>query len=123
MDALILALAPGFVAGFAVQRVLEVLSAAFDYGVSLTFGGNATVDDPKFKARKTFWTAVISILMGLAIAGYAHVRVLQPLQFEAPDEWDLVITALVISAGTEGMNSILKWLGYKKDQAAEKTAG
>jgi hypothetical protein len=37
----------------------------------------------------------------------------------------VAVTALVISAGTEGLNSILKYLGYKKDEqkAETKAAG
>jgi hypothetical protein len=119
MDALVLALAPGFVAGFAVQRVLEIFDAVVDGLVTRFPVIKVAAGDDTFKARKAFWSAVISVILGFAIAYYTGVRVLQPLQFPAPDGWDMVITALVISAGSEGMNSILKWLGYKKDKAAE----
>ncbi len=109
MDALVLALAPGFVIGFAVQRLLEIVDAL----VTPLLG-----DVWKKPEVKGFVFAVLAIAAGFALASATGVRVLKPLGATASDNWDLVVTAFVISAGTEGMNSILKYLGYKKDSAS-----
>lgn len=59
----------------------------------------------------------------------AGVRVLKPLGGGTAGiaGWvDVIATALVISAGTEGVNSVLKFLGYAKEsekaEAATKVA-
>jgi hypothetical protein len=108
VDDLIVALAPGFVAGFGVQRVLELGDAVL--------GRNQWIKD-----HKAPLAAAVSIALGFLFAWVTNVRVLKPLAGTnpVPDVWDLVLTALVVSAGTEGMNSILKYLGYKKDSADE----
>ncbi|MEX2546935.1 MAG: hypothetical protein WD830_04005, partial [Chloroflexota bacterium] len=51
-----------------------------------------------------------------------NIRVLRPLGGTGNDVIDLVATALVVSAGTESLNSILKFLSYKKDEQKAETA-
>lgn len=113
MDALILALAPGFAAGFAVQRLIEIADAVAAF--LLPGWGNA---DGKLKH---FVLAIVSLIAGLAIATWTGIRVLKPLGSTGPDSLDIFATALVISAGTEGVNSIVKFLGYKKEEQKKET--
>lgn len=109
MDALLIALGPAFGAGFAVQRALEILSSVLDLAMPTSWA-------PATKA-KAVALGIVSFLIGLALAGWAGISVLDPLADPDPPQiWDLLVTALVVSAGTEGLNSILKFLQYQKEE-------
>jgi len=111
METLVKALGPAFAAGFAVQRLLEILDPVLEK-VQL------------FTDYKKITLAVISLIVGLALAFGVGLRVLRPLGAADSDLLDAVVTALIVSAGTEGFNSIMKFLGYAKEEkkvdAAEK---
>jgi hypothetical protein len=100
MDKLIEGLGPAFAAGFAVQQLLEILAPLFD----------------KFwSGNKKLLMGVISLAAGLSLSFYAGLRVLQPFGVNAPAV-DMIVTGLIISAGTEGINSVLKFMGYYKQK-------
>ena len=101
MDTLALALGPAFAAGFAFQQLLELLDPLASRIVS---GDN-----------KKLALGSVSLILGLLLAFSAGLRVLQPLGFAGPDWLDAIITGVIISAGTEGFNSIMKFLGYAKE--------
>ncbi|MBM3125770.1 MAG: hypothetical protein FJZ87_11980 [Chloroflexi bacterium] len=111
MDDLVKALGPAFAAGFAIQRLLEILDPLLD---KVNF----------IKDYKKVTIGIVSLLAGLALAFGVGLRVLQPLGVANADLLDAIVTALVVSAGTEGFNSIMKFLGYtkedKKAEAADK---
>jgi hypothetical protein len=113
METIVIALGPVFAAGFAIQQLLEILDPLLD----------------KIKADKKLILGLLSLVIGLALAFGAGLRVLEPLGAKTVGFWDSVVTGLIISAGTEGINSIMKFLGYSKERqkgaAAEqkKTAG
>jgi hypothetical protein len=98
MDALVEAFGPVFAAALAIQQLLEILDPIFD----------------KVKAKKAV-LAFISLAIGLALAFGAKLTILAPLGWEGQFFWDGLATGFVISGGTEGINSIMKFLGYKKD--------
>jgi len=101
MDKLVVALGPAFAAGFAVQQLLEILDPLVD----------------KIKAdKKKLLLGIVSLVIGLALAFGAGLRVLHPLGVANADFWDAIVTALIVSAGTEGFNSIMKFLGYTKEK-------
>lgn len=105
MDTIVIALGPAFAAGFALQQLLEILDPLVE----------------KFaKENKKMFLAIISLLFGLALAFFAGIRVLVHLGFTGPDLWDAIITGLIVSAGTEGINSIMKYLGYAKENKKEE---
>ena len=115
MDSLILALGPAFAAGFAIQRLLELLDPLLDQVRWI-------------KEHKKIALGIISLVAGLILAAGIGLRVLQPLGV-ANDNiilviLDVIVTALIISAGTDGINPIVKFLGYSKEdrkaEAAEK---
>ncbi|SRR5712692_3509129 len=117
MDSLVMALGPAFAAGFAVQRLLEILDPIVSGIVSQANKGAG------FKAGLL---GVISFFVGLWLAWGVHLSVLSPLGVKAPPLnglTDLIVTALVVSAGTEGFNSIMKFLGYSKENAKKELAG
>lgn len=112
MDTLVVALGPAFAAGFALQQLLELLDPLLDKIA---------------KDLKKIVLGLIAMGFGLALALGTEIRVLAPLGYADEDAWDVVVTALVVSAGTQGFNSIMKFLGYakesKKADAQEKRKG
>jgi hypothetical protein len=111
MDQLVVALGPAFAAGFAIQRLLEILDPILDR-VKL------------IREYKKIALAIVSLIVGAILALGVGLRVLLPLGIADAYSLDIFVTALIISAGSEGFNSIMKFLGYakegKKADAAEK---
>ena len=104
MDKLVMSLGPAFAAGFAVQQLLELLDPIVS----------------KIKGDKKLVLGIVSLVIGLALAFGAGLRVLQPLGIaNANFVVDAIVTALIVSAGTEGINSIMKFLGYTKDKRGQ----
>jgi cellobiose-specific phosphotransferase system component IIA len=104
-------LGPIFAAGVAVQQLLEALSPL----VEKFFG----------EARKKMVLGVVGFIVGLILASYFKLYVLTFFKVaNSGGVLDIVVTALILSAGTEGTNSIVKFLKYlkedKKTEAAEK---
>ena len=102
-------LVPAFVAGFAVQQLLELL----DPIISRITKSSGQADDLKKSVMN-----VIAIGFAAVITfGSDDIRILSALGIK-PDPWfDGVVTMFVISAGTNGVNSILKFMSYKKEEA------
>ncbi len=112
MNNLVIALAPVFAAGLAVQQFLEILTSVLDLGQRAAF-----------EKHKKAILGLASLTLGLVFASSSSLRVLKPLftgvvtdPVTIPTYLDYIVTALVISAGTEGVNSILKFLKYKKEE-------
>lgn len=97
------ALAPAFAIGVGVQRLVEIL----DSWLSL--------DTTVGKERKTAILAFASFAVGLAIAFGMKLKVIAALGGPDMPYLDYIISGLIISAGTEGFNSIIKWLLYSKE--------
>lgn len=102
MDELAKSLGPAFAAGFAVQRTLEILDPLFG----------------KLGDAKKIGLGFISLGLGMLIAFGAQLQVIHTLaeNVSISKGLDMLITGLVISGGTEGFNSIMKFLSYKKEQ-------
>ncbi|HEU4593586.1 MAG TPA: hypothetical protein VFS10_00355 [Pyrinomonadaceae bacterium] len=115
MEKIITALAPVFAAGFAVQQLLEIVTSFLDLGNNEVF--------QKFK--KPILGAV-AFGLGCALSSQLNIGVLQILKdgtTSAPvSTTDFLATALIISAGTEGVNSILKFLKYIKEDKKREAA-
>jgi len=106
MDKLIIALGPAFATGFALQQLSEILTPLLE----------------KLGLNKKLFLSLVSLVVGLVFAFGAGLRVLQPLGVTNAGVWDLIVTGLIISAGTEGFNSIMKFMGYTKDQSKADAA-
>ncbi|MGE5550350.1 MAG: hypothetical protein ACM3ZC_07445 [Bacteroidota bacterium] len=102
MDKLIMALGPAFVGGFAVQRFLEVIDPLLT-----KLCGNE---------NKKIILGLASLLVGFILVYGAKLSVLRPLGILDAGIFDCIITGFVISVGSEGLNSILKFLGYAKEE-------
>jgi hypothetical protein len=109
MDTLLVALGPAFAAGFAVQRLLEILDPLIGAVKA-------------FKDHKKLLLVISSFIAGLILTFGLGLRVLEPLGVTESPALDGLVTALVVSAGTEGFNSILKFLTYAKDDKKAEAA-
>lgn len=113
MDQLILALAPVFAAGLGIQQLGELLSPLLDK-ISTEY--------------KKIVFGLISLTLGLVVAFMFQVHLLN-LLFDIPpndpDKFvilDRFVSGLIISSGTEGVNSILKFLKFKKEETKNDAA-
>jgi len=102
METLVTALGPVFAAGLAIQQLLELLDSILL---------KKLIPEDYKKAI----LGALSLVAGLALAFGAGLRVLELLGVPSPWYWDELTTGLIISGGTQGINSILKFLGYAKE--------
>ncbi|MDZ7264252.1 MAG: hypothetical protein ONB16_06675 [candidate division KSB1 bacterium] len=100
MEQLIKAFAPAFAAALGLQQLLEILDPIFSW----------------LKDKKGMVLKPLSLLAGLVFSIFAGMRVLAHLNYTGAELWDIIVTSLIISGGTEGFNSILKFLGYTKEK-------
>jgi hypothetical protein len=109
VDELIKAMAPAFAAGLAVQRLVDISEPV-------------TKDLP----MKKLIVNAVAVLLGVWLAIAADLGVLKPLGADVARWADVVVTGLIVSAGSEGFNSLFKFLGYakeaKKSEATERAA-
>lgn len=112
MSEILAAFGPAFAAGFAVQRLLEIVDSWL-----IHFGEGSI-----FVRAKPTILATLSLVTGLLLTTVAPLRVLEPLGATNAVWADMLVTALVISAGTEGFNSIVKFLEYAKDNKKGQAA-
>jgi hypothetical protein len=107
------ALGPAFAAGFALQRLLDLL----DPVLSWPFPPKDTHGEPTRAGQvKKLVLSIVSLVMGIVIARTCGLHVIQALEgLDAAVPWDVFLTGLIISGGTEGVNSIVKFVGYAKD--------
>jgi len=115
------ALAPAFACGFAVQQALQII----DPLVSKP----QMIGKPDGANLKRAIMGLISLTLGVLIAYLGNVEVIQPLSKAAdsgsltlPGWLGISVNALIISAGTEGFNSIMKFLSYQKEAAKSDAA-
>ncbi len=106
MDSMIMALAPVFMVGLAIQQLLEILDPVMNKLVG--------------EGDKKLFLGVISMVVGLTIAYGSHISVLAPMGIDA-GALDVFVTGLIVSAGTETFNSSLKFLGYAKENMKVST--
>ena len=95
-------LAPVFAASVVVQQILEVCSPFVEKQVS--------------ESRKKAVLGIIGFFIGIALARCFGLDVMQYFSLNS-GIWgiDTIVTALILSAGTEGTNSIVKFLKYLKE--------
>lgn len=113
---LVSALGPAFAAGLAVQQLLDFL----DVWLPESW--------PPAKKKKVMRT--LAILFGLLVGALGVMRVVSALTGRPPEGAfsslaglvDWLVTALIISGGTEAFNSLLKLLGYKKEEKKAEAA-
>jgi hypothetical protein len=114
MDDLVKALIVPFVAGFIVQRFLDILDP-------LT---SKLIKDANVKK---IVLGLASLGIGWILAGCLHLRLFHalgaiPVDANLPRGLDELFTGIFISAGTEGFNSLLKFANYKKEASKAEAA-
>jgi len=103
MDKLVESLGPAFAAGLAVQQLLEILGPVL----------------VRIKINRKIFLSLVSLGLGFVLAAGAGLHVLQAFGVANAGIWDVVVTGLIISGGTEGFNSIMKFMGYAKTRVKE----
>lgn len=108
------ALAPAFAVGFAIQHLNELLDSVLSFWTMNT------------NQKKTVM-GLLSLAAGAVASHYLQIQVIKSITdpknySEAMMHIDIAVTALIISTGTEGINSIVKFLGYSKDQKKAEAA-
>jgi hypothetical protein len=99
MELLVLGLGPVVVSGYAVQQMLELLDPVLG----------------RLGQPKRVWYGAIALLLGLLLALLAGLRIFVPLGVTTAPPWlDSLVTGLVISAASDGFNSVNKYLAYMK---------
>jgi hypothetical protein len=132
ITAVAVALAPGFACGFAVQQALQILDPVVQWILNLVGGLFHKKDDEKNQPidgdTKRAVLGLISFVIGMLIADFGHLNILTALisalksQVEVSSWIDILVSGLIISAGTEGFNSIMKFLSYQKEAAKSDAA-
>ena len=70
--------------------------------------------------QKKLTLNLVAFVVGVGLAWWGALRVLENLGADAQEWVDILVTGLVVSGGTEGFNSIMKFLGYKKEEQKEE---
>ncbi len=107
-----------FLAGFAIQQVLQILDPFVVWGMAKLKAGRPNKDLPGGMADADFKKAVMAALafvLGLATALMTGIRLLRLVRPEFNDFGDLLVSALVLGTGTEAVNTVLKFISYVKD--------
>lgn len=113
-------LAPAFIAGFGVQQTVEIVDSL------ITALGSWDPSKPEDVRNKKAILSFVSVIIAAVLTGLGggNIDVLKPFIKEGY-QWGLfggLITVIFISAGTEGFNSLMKWLSYKKEDAKATAA-
>ena len=101
MNPLVESLGPVFIAGFALQQLLELLDPVLER---------------MLKSQKAWILSALAFLLGLGITLVLGLRVLRPFGLTRGGWLDAILTALLISSGTKWLNDLLKIINYKKQE-------
>jgi hypothetical protein len=98
---------------FAVQQLVELLTAILDVD-----------NNPTFQRYKKGTLGASSLILGMIIAYCVpQLQVLKILGVSsASAPLDVFVTGLVLSAGTDGANSVLKLMKYSKEDKKSTVA-
>lgn len=97
-------LAPAFAVGFAIQRLLEIADSFISLDKKI---------GPEWKSAFLSGT---SLIVGTGLAFLLDIRILKVLEAgDVSKVLDFLVSGLIISAGTDGFNSIVKFLSYAKE--------
>jgi hypothetical protein len=93
---------------FAVQRAVEYTDALISLRFDLSASGHERIKKAVLLLAALLYASVLTKVAGLDITNMG-------------DAWPWrIVTAFALSAGVEGVNSVLKGLGYAKDQVNPK---
>ncbi len=107
-----------FITGFAIQRANEILDpfvmALIRWYKSVRPGNDLPggMTDADFKKALI---AAMSFVFGVMVVASTGIRLLNILADKYGGIGDFLITALVVGAGTEAVNTVVKFFAYVKD--------
>jgi len=107
MNPLVESLVPVFIAGFALQQLLELLDP---------------VVERLLKPHKAWLMSALALALALTVTLLLGLRVLRPFGITRADWLDAILTALLISSGTKWLNDLLKLISYKKQELKARAA-
>lgn len=113
---IVAALTAAFAVGFAIQQGVEVVD-----NIVVAFWTNFDPTKQRNVRLKKGMDTVISLLLAILAVKFLKVDVLAPFNLQG-GTMSGVVSVLFLSAGTEGFNSILKWISYKKEDAKADAA-
>ncbi len=99
MNPLVESLGPVFVAGFALQQLLDLIGPVLDR---------------LFKTQRTWATNLLAFVLSLGITLVLQLRALRPFGLTQAGWLDALLTALLISSGTAWLDDLLKIIRLKK---------
>ncbi|HYL72845.1 MAG TPA: hypothetical protein VEU96_01515 [Bryobacteraceae bacterium] len=102
MDELIKNLTPLFVAGLAIQQLVELPDAILSQSAT-------------YEKYKKPIIRIIAIVFGMWLVIEGNFSVIKAVGGSVPVYVDRLLSALIVSGGTESFNSIIKFMGYAKD--------
>ena len=103
MDELIKNLTPLFISGLAVQQLVELPDAVLSA-------------IPLYAKYKKGIIRIVSLVAGMVLATAGNFHVLALAGAQVNSTLDMLVAGLIVSGGTESFNSIVKFLGYAKDE-------
>jgi hypothetical protein len=104
--------------GFAIQQALQVFDIPISWMLDKITGGGARIPSVMTlsEVKKSAMTALAFVIALIVTCVYPTIGTLRYIDSSFVGKLlDSVVTALVLSAGTEGMNTLLKYFGYVKD--------
>ncbi len=115
MDALSKVLAIVTITGFAIQRALEILDRPICWVIKKVTGKDPAGGDAGAVSTKTWIMNLLAFGLGLLVVKLTGLSLLGLVDASwSGTGGDLLVSALVISAGTEGANIATKYLDYVK---------
>jgi hypothetical protein len=102
MNQFIEALAPVLIVSFAIQQLIELLDPILDAVI---------------KSHKKWILSVVAFIVALALTLGLGLRILAPFGITRFPWVDVILTTLIITGGTKGVNDLMKLIGYKKEEA------
>lgn len=98
---------PVFLASFALQQLIELLEPLLEMII---------------KKQKKWILSAVSLAVGLFLSFGLGLRVLRPFGFTRMPWVDGLLTALILTGGTQWVNDLLKIFRYKKQELRVRAA-
>jgi hypothetical protein len=102
VDEMIKNLAPLFVAGLAVQQLVELPDSLLSLSA-------------RYQKHKKAITKIVALGFGLFLAHSGQFHVLSIFNSKIDPTLDMIVAGFIVSGGTESINSVIKFLGYAKE--------
>src|SRR4051812_17058497 len=114
------------ITGFAIQQAMQILDLPVSAFIHrFNDNGNGPFDLSYADFKKIVMT-VVAFVIAVGVTNWCNLRTLYFIdekRFGAHDIGDLLVTAFVLSAGTEGVNTLIKYFGYVKDARKKAVTG